>query len=309
MKLKFVQAIVVCIPLICFFSESWPSYLGRGLSHEPQSQQSVVMTFSSTTMAQITMVQKTLREWMSGYAREIRDAKSLKAAAWFLALCFGYGVVHAAGPGHGKTLVSAYFVGNGGTVKQALFFGNLISFTHVGSAVVLVGVLSFLSESFGMSAVSSFSDKLLPVSYFLVFLVGAATLVKTALAARRRVAEASVPSGDTKPVRAATVALALAAGIVPCPGATLVLLFSVNLGILGWGLTGMAALALGMGFTTSMVACLTLGFRSSALSLAGRVATSLRPLQTIFSLGGAFLIATFGLLFFIGSIAPSSVLQ
>jgi len=307
MNRAFLRAIVLCIPLVCLFTEAQPSYLGRGSSGALKGQHNVAGSFSSETVAKITMIQKTFRDWMSEYAREISEAKSFRAAAWFLLLCFGYGVVHAAGPGHGKILISTYFIGNGGTVKQALFFGNLFSFTHVGSALALVGGLALLLDSFSISSVSYASDKLLPLSYFLVFLVGVSVLVKTALDIRRGEPQVRAIPSVQEPGAGTVVALALAAGIVPCPGATLILLFAVNLGILGWGLAGMAVLALGMGLTTSMVACLTLGFRGSALSLAGRVSRAIRPVQTAFSIVGGLVITTFGFLFFVGSIAPPGI--
>ncbi|MFH0958587.1 MAG: hypothetical protein V1897_07765 [Pseudomonadota bacterium] len=302
MSRAFLLAFFACIPLVCFFSEAEPSYLGRGSSGEMKVQHSVTGSFYSGIMEKITMIQKNFREWMSEYAREVSEAKSFRAAGRFLIFCFGYGVVHAAGPGHGKILISTYFIGKGGTIKQALFLGNLFSFTHVGSAVALVGGVAILFNSFSMSSISSVSDKLLPLSYFLVFLVGVSLLVQTALNMRR--GEPQVCSIPTvrKPDKATIAALAIGAGIIPCPGATLILLFTVNLGIPGLGLAGMVALALGMGLTTSMVACLTLGFRGSVLSLAERLSATIRPLQTAFSIVGAFVITTFGLLLFVGSI-------
>jgi ABC-type nickel/cobalt efflux system permease component RcnA len=58
-----------------------------------------------------------------------------------LATCFG--AVHALTPGHGKTLVAAYLVGERGTVWHALLLGLITTWTHTGAVIVLAAVLLF----------------------------------------------------------------------------------------------------------------------------------------------------------------------
>jgi len=47
-------------------------------------------------------------------------------------------------PGHGKTLVAAYLVGERGTVWHALLLGVVTTLTHTGAVLVLAAVLLFL---------------------------------------------------------------------------------------------------------------------------------------------------------------------
>src|SRR5262249_58823397 len=76
-------------------------------------------------------------------AVSVRSLKSdpLGGAITLALLSFVYGVLHAVGPGHGKTIISSYVVANEETVRR----GVIISFIAAGlqalSAVVLVGVL------------------------------------------------------------------------------------------------------------------------------------------------------------------------
>ncbi len=61
-----------------------------------------------------------------------------------LAAAFGLGAMHALSPGHGKTIVAAYLVGNRGTIKHAILLGSTVTFTHTISVFALgVGVLFF----------------------------------------------------------------------------------------------------------------------------------------------------------------------
>jgi ABC-type nickel/cobalt efflux system permease component RcnA len=58
-----------------------------------------------------------------------------------LVLAAGLGAVHALTPGHGKTLVAAYLVGERGTVWHAVVLGLVTTLTHTGVVLVLAVVL------------------------------------------------------------------------------------------------------------------------------------------------------------------------
>ncbi len=57
-----------------------------------------------------------------------------------LLLAAGFGAVHALTPGHGKTLVAAYLVGEHGTIWHALLLGLMTTLTHTGAVFVLAVV-------------------------------------------------------------------------------------------------------------------------------------------------------------------------
>jgi ABC-type nickel/cobalt efflux system permease component RcnA len=61
---------------------------------------------------------------------------------WLLLLiAAGVGSVHALTPGHGKTLVAAYLVGQSGTVWHAVLLGMVTTITHTGVVIVLAFAL------------------------------------------------------------------------------------------------------------------------------------------------------------------------
>jgi nickel/cobalt exporter len=75
----------------------------------------------------------------------IRAAKSDGTAVWtLLAISFGYGIFHAAGPGHGKAAISSYLVANGETARRgiALSFASALMQSLV--AVLIVGISAWL---------------------------------------------------------------------------------------------------------------------------------------------------------------------
>jgi nickel/cobalt transporter (NicO) family protein len=75
----------------------------------------------------------------------IRAAKSDGSAVWtLLAISFAYGIFHAAGPGHGKAVISSYLVANQETAQRgiALSFASALMQSLV--AVVIVAVCAWL---------------------------------------------------------------------------------------------------------------------------------------------------------------------
>ena len=61
-----------------------------------------------------------------------------------LCLAFWFGAAHALTPGHGKTLVAAYLVGERGTVWHALVLGLVTTLTHTGTVIALAAGLLVL---------------------------------------------------------------------------------------------------------------------------------------------------------------------
>jgi ABC-type nickel/cobalt efflux system permease component RcnA len=58
------------------------------------------------------------------------------------------GAAHALTPGHGKTLVAAYLVGERGTIGHAFLLGLITTITHTGIVIILAGILPWLLARF-----------------------------------------------------------------------------------------------------------------------------------------------------------------
>src|SRR5437763_179899 len=64
----------------------------------------------------------------------------------YLASSFWLGAVHAATPGHGKTISAAYIVGARGRPVDALVLGIFVTLSHT-SGIILVGVLATMGSA------------------------------------------------------------------------------------------------------------------------------------------------------------------
>ena len=88
------------------------------------------------------MAQKTLGRYAS-----LVEEQHLTPAFVILALLLAalWGAMHALSPGHGKTIVAAYLVGERGTGRHALFLGLVVTATHTISVFTL-GLVALLAS-------------------------------------------------------------------------------------------------------------------------------------------------------------------
>jgi len=72
-------------------------------------------------------------------------------AIFYLASSFWLGALHAATPGHGKTIAAAYIVGARGRPADALVLGIFVTLSHV-SGIVMVALLASLGAAWSVPA-------------------------------------------------------------------------------------------------------------------------------------------------------------
>jgi nickel/cobalt transporter (NicO) family protein len=75
----------------------------------------------------------------------IRAARADGSAVWtLLAISFAYGMFHAAGPGHGKTVISSYLVANEETARRGIVLSFVSALMQSLIAVLIVGIGAWL---------------------------------------------------------------------------------------------------------------------------------------------------------------------
>ena len=107
-----------------------------------------------------------------GLTHALTGIKANGWEAWLLmALSFAYGVFHAAGPGHGKAVISAYMVSSGETAKRGIALSFLAAFVQALSAVLIVSIAAviFHVTAVTMTRATDWFERL---SYALVAVVG-----------------------------------------------------------------------------------------------------------------------------------------
>jgi nickel/cobalt exporter len=103
----------------------------------------------------------------------IRAAKADGSAVWtLLGISFAYGIFHAAGPGHGKAVISSYVVANEETARRGIVLSFASALLQALVAVALVAVLAWLLSSTAKTMCSA--EKAIEIaSYALIAAFGA----------------------------------------------------------------------------------------------------------------------------------------
>ena len=212
-------------------------------------------------LTKITLWQLQLKEKMTVLVRRAKTTESITPWLTLLMLAFGYGALHAAGPGHGKAVAISFISSRNASLAAGLLFGSMIAFCHGFSGIICVlGIYYFLEGGIGGS-LGTVSHVTQTVSYSLIALLGFGIFVKNSyslLFKPKLIPEADsgtpgAPANDAKESKLAFVLWALTVGVVPCPGVIMVLLFCLSLNLLGLGLWLAVFISLGMASTISLV--------------------------------------------------------
>ena len=209
-----------------------------------------------------------------------RPDLSAGLVALMIAVAIAVGAIHALGPGHGKSLIGAYLVGTGDTLRQAVAVGAAVSVMHTASVLGL-GILVLSAEQ--LFAPERVYPWLGLASGLVALGLGAALLVSrlhTLSEQRRHGHDHAHPARPLS--RRGLIALAFAGGILPSPSALVVLLGSVSIGRTALGLVLIAAFSVGL--AASLVAVGAVAIRARHMAT-GRLPAGLVRLAPVISAG------------------------
>jgi nickel/cobalt transporter (NicO) family protein len=146
-----------------------PPPLERSLAPAPSAASAgPLQRWGSWLMQQQALAHREL----AAAVRRFKSTDPLSAALLLAAISFAYGVLHAAGPGHGKAVISSYVLADGQTVRRGILLSFMAALIQALSALVLVGVLILVLRSTGMQ-IRAMEAWLETLSWGLVALIGA----------------------------------------------------------------------------------------------------------------------------------------
>ena len=277
------------------------------------------------------------REFYEGLTGALRQVAVSSGALWLLlGMSFAYGVVHAAGPGHGKVVITSYMLASGDTARRGAFLALGAALVQASMAVLLVGLLAGV---FGLSRafLSDATITLERFSYALIIVLGLYLIWRTVRGLVPQPATLA-PAGhehhhhahldphhvhdahcgcdhahmpDASQVSRATglgqsLMLILGAGARPCTGALLVLVLALSQGLLWAGALAAYAMGAGTALMVGMLAVFASGL-SGLLKRGGQgnspASAVMRYAPVAFSLMGGLVIMAFGGLLLAASLA------
>lgn len=269
-----------------------------------------------------------------GSVKDLKAEGSLSAALVLILVSFIYGVLHAAGPGHGKAVISSYVLANERTVRRGISLSFLAAFFQALSAIAIVSVLVILlkATSFQIKGAEAWITTL---SWGLIALLGAWLIFGQVRILRRAWRTRNIPASSCAHhgehgAHAASgdccghahmpdahqltenfswkkgVMIAASVGVRPCTGAILVLIFALTNGLLWAGIAATFAMALGTAITVSVLAAAAVGSRDLATRLAGGESRWGWRIERAAGLVGSCLVFALGASFFVASLGPAS---
>ena len=205
-----------------------------------------------------------------------RDDLGIGVILVSLLVAMFWGAAHALTPGHGKAIVAGYLVGTRGKPRDAVLLGLVVTVTHT-AGVFALGLVTLTLSEFVVP------ERLYPwltvASGLLVVGVGASVLAGRLGHARAhaRGHHHHHHHGHSEHGRGGLLGVGIAAGLLPCPSALVVLLSAVALHRVGLGLALIAAFSLGLAATITAVGLLAVLARRAFgwLSLDGPVVRAL----------------------------------
>lgn len=224
-----------------------------------------------------------LQRWL--YASAVDALNGLQTAGLsglpiLIAAAFGFGMLHALLPGHGKAVLTSYYVGDG-RWRGALLATTVLILTHVGSAIVIVlGGFAILQRTIGSAGRAPMLEM---ASHVLIMLIGFWLLWRAIKTRAHDHDQSSIP-------------LAFVAGLVPCPLTTFIMTYAVANGLVGTGLILSGTFATGMFVTVVAFPLLAIAFRTQLLPLLANTQAWRIRLGHILEIIAALAIIAIGLL-------------
>lgn len=271
-----------------------------------------------------------------GAVKDLKAQGSTSAAFALILVSFIYGVLHAAGPGHGKAVISSYVLANERTVRRGIMLSFLAAFIQALSAIAIVTVLVVLMRATSFQ-IKGAEHWIATLSWGLIALLGAwlvygqIRILWRAWSARGQnehdhacdhvhVHGAHAESGeccghahmpDAKTLEdnfnwRKGLLIAGSVGIRPCTGAVLVLIFALTNGLLWAGVVATFAMALGTAITVSVLAATAVGSRTLLTRMAGGESPWGWRIERAAGLIGSVLVFALGASFFAASLGPAA---
>ena len=251
----------------------------------------------------IIQAQKVLREKITAAVTAMKNGDA--GALWtFFVICFLYGLLHALGPGHGKSIVVGYFIARRGRWRQGVALRAGITVVHTMSAVVLLFVLYAFFKAAVFPTFEMGRIGVEKASYVLIMVTG---LLLVAIAVRDFVKKGKgehEESGSLPPTARWREVIGVAAitGIVPCPAVALIVLFCLLNSMVFLSLLGALVICLGMTVTNVAFGIAAVAFRKG-IDFGGRHSRRAFWIYSTATLAGGLLIFASGLLLFVNGMA------
>lgn len=197
--------------------------------------------------------QTIIRTKLEDLALDFENKASALTLLLLFLVAFVYGIIHAMGPGHSKSIVFTYLLSGHATIKTGILLGAFSAFFHGINSTILLSVIYYLLQGETTASFYNYSQNLRTVSLSLVIVIGIILLVKAFLNLRSRNVHRK---GEALKPQKSIIPMVLALALTPCPGTMLLFVFFLSINQFFWGFLLSIVMATGMALTVSLVGLL-----------------------------------------------------
>jgi len=271
-----VKIFIFCLLLCITVAFANPFLAGKGLT---------AATTAQSTNPVLIQYQQQLRSTMAQGILLLKKSLSVKGIIVLCIASFFYGLAHAAGPGHRKGVVFAYFLAKRSTPLEPLFIGLALALEHIITSLILVLGIKFFSGHL-FKATGEASLVLENTAYAALALLGLFLLGLKA----RDIACCKTENHDKQ-----KLATLFISGIIPCPAATLILIFCLIHNVLWLGIISVIAMSLGIAMLVALVGYLAAYGQKSLPSWLGKDDLQRQKIGDGLELAGLIMLVVFAM--------------
>jgi ABC-type nickel/cobalt efflux system permease component RcnA len=274
---------------------------------------------ASREIALLAPLLRGLTDRLAELAGQVRDARSPGPMFALALVSLLYGIFHALGPGHGKTIISTFFLAKDAKLRHSLMAGFLMALIHAVSAITIVFALFFIVRGVFSIGFENASKIVQTVSFGVIALIGAVMLVQRIRGKEhthahgrshghgheheleREVAGGMSAANASEFVSAKDLwGIALTSGVVPCPGASAIILVCLSMNVMLAGVVAVTMISIGMGVTVSAIGAVAILVKRGVLKASSaKGGSGSRIARRIVEIAGSLILFVFGLVFFV----------
>ena len=294
-----MKQFVIFLILLLFFSIPPLASASNPFTTKPENQHSAPMPLiSNKVFAKIITWQYKLKAKMSLLIQEAESSGSIKPLLLLIMAALAYGVIHAAGPGHGKAIALSYVLSQRPSYLQGMLFSSCTALFHGISGIIFVLVVRLILETNIIKNLETVTNMTQLISYSIIVCFGFVIFIHSIYKLRKKygqkqhICETFKSEKYTNPVL-----LAFIVGCIPCPGVVMVMLFALSMDLITLGIILGITISIGMALTLSIVALIAISGKFVSF-----IAISKNSKQALFIENGieifaGLLLMTLGILF------------
>ena len=232
--------------------------------------------------------QRFLYQKLGDYIQSWSENATYKDFLFIVFFSFLYGVIHAIGPGHRKTVIFSFYIARKAHVLEPILVAFVLAFSHGGVALLLAFIFKGVA---GAMTVNTNDASIYLEGFSFILLIGLSFFSILHVVFDHLIKHEHTEHTKSEKMKLATLLLT---GLYPCPAALLVIVLTFTLNIITTGIIAIFSMSFGM--------CLPITV-SGYIAWAGRQGLSNRlkdkkkiaTISTIFELLGYIFLFLFSL--------------